>query len=129
MAYSFTEKKRIRKNFGNRPSILGVPPLLAIQTESYATFLQIEESRRLHDVLRGGDEARAAGGSGQLLSEAEERAVIARSLKRAGRTGGTGPRQSVHQEKRPEHPSGENGDQQSRNVRPPQERLDTGGAD
>jgi len=84
MAYSFTEKKRIRKNFGNRPSILGVPPLLAIQTESYATFLQIDESRRLHESLRGGDEARAAGGSGQLLSEAEEKALIGRSLKRAG---------------------------------------------
>jgi len=84
MAYSFTEKKRIRKNFGNRPSILGVPPLLAIQTESYATFLQIEESRRLHESLRGGDELRVAGGAGQLLSESEEKALIARSLKRAG---------------------------------------------
>ena len=31
MSYSFTEKKRIRKNFGKRPSILGTPYLLAIQ--------------------------------------------------------------------------------------------------
>ena len=31
MAYSFTEKKRIRKDFGKRPSILDVPFLLATQ--------------------------------------------------------------------------------------------------
>jgi len=42
MAYSFTEKKRIRKDFGKRPSILDVPYLLAIQLESYRTFLQAE---------------------------------------------------------------------------------------
>lgn len=40
MAYSFTEKKRIRKDFGKRPSILGVPFLLAIQIDSYQAFLQ-----------------------------------------------------------------------------------------
>ncbi len=40
MAYSFTEKKRIRKNFGKRPTILEVPYLLAIQVDSYAKFLQ-----------------------------------------------------------------------------------------
>ncbi|KOR32517.1 DNA-directed RNA polymerase subunit beta, partial [Achromatium sp. WMS3] len=40
MAYSFTEKKRIRKDFGKRPSILNVPFLLAIQIDSYRTFLQ-----------------------------------------------------------------------------------------
>ena len=33
MAYTFTEKKRIRKNFGKRQGILDVPPLLAIQTD------------------------------------------------------------------------------------------------
>ena len=42
MAYSFTEKKRIRKNFGRQASILDVPYLLAIQLESYRTFLQAE---------------------------------------------------------------------------------------
>ncbi len=48
MAYSFTEKKRIRKNFGKRPSILGTPYLLAIQLDSYRRFLQadIAESKR-----------------------------------------------------------------------------------
>ncbi|MBP7710957.1 MAG: DNA-directed RNA polymerase subunit beta [Gammaproteobacteria bacterium] len=40
MGYSFTEKKRIRKNFGKRSSILEVPYLLAIQTDSYRGFLQ-----------------------------------------------------------------------------------------
>ncbi len=42
MAYSFTEKKRIRKDFGKRPSILEVPYLLTIQLESYRSFLQTE---------------------------------------------------------------------------------------
>ena len=40
MAYSFTEKKRIRKDFGKRPSILEVPYLLATQINSYRSFLQ-----------------------------------------------------------------------------------------
>ena len=38
--YSFTEKKRIRKDFSKRPSILGVPYLLEIQVDSYREFLQ-----------------------------------------------------------------------------------------
>jgi DNA-directed RNA polymerase subunit beta len=40
MAYSFTEKKRIRKDFGKRPSILDVPYLLSMQLDSYYGFLQ-----------------------------------------------------------------------------------------
>ena len=40
--YSFTEKKRIRKDFGKRPPVLGVPNLLTIQTDSYRDFLQAE---------------------------------------------------------------------------------------
>ena len=40
MAYSFTEKKRIRKNFGKLPSVLDVPYLLSIQLDSYRGFLQ-----------------------------------------------------------------------------------------
>src|SRR5512136_467032 len=43
MAYSFTEKKRIRKDFGKRPSILDVPYLLAIQLDSYRKFLQADK--------------------------------------------------------------------------------------
>ena len=42
MAYSFTEKKRIRKDFGKRSSILEVPFLLATQIESYREFLQAD---------------------------------------------------------------------------------------
>ena len=40
MAYSFTEKKRIRKNFGKLPGVLDVPYLLSIQLDSYRKFLQ-----------------------------------------------------------------------------------------
>ena len=49
MAYSFTEKKRIRKSFAKRASVLPVPYLLATQIESYASFLQSDtpmEQRR-----------------------------------------------------------------------------------
>ncbi len=44
MAYSFTEKKRIRKSFGKRPTILDVPYLLSIQVDSYNKFLQTSKS-------------------------------------------------------------------------------------
>ena len=44
MAYSFTEKKRIRKNFGKRPTILDVPYLLSIQVDSYKKFLQTDKA-------------------------------------------------------------------------------------
>ena len=40
MAYSFTEKKRIRKSFAKRDNVLPVPFLLATQLDSYAAFLQ-----------------------------------------------------------------------------------------
>src|SRR5690606_41897261 len=40
MAYSFTEKKRIRNDFGKLPNILEVPYLLETQLESYRQFLQ-----------------------------------------------------------------------------------------
>ncbi|HZV93365.1 MAG TPA: DNA-directed RNA polymerase subunit beta, partial [Caldimonas sp.] len=38
--YSYTEKKRIRKSFGKRESVLGVPYLLTMQKDSYVAFLQ-----------------------------------------------------------------------------------------
>ena len=41
MAYSFTEKKRIRKDFGKLPEAMEIPYLLAIQVDSYAKFLQL----------------------------------------------------------------------------------------
>ncbi|WP_428101503.1 DNA-directed RNA polymerase subunit beta [Candidatus Rariloculus sp.] len=58
MAYSFTEKKRIRKDFGKLPSILDVPYLLSIQLDSYRRFLQISvpqeerEETGLHAAFR-----------------------------------------------------------------------------
>ncbi|MDD2723972.1 MAG: DNA-directed RNA polymerase subunit beta [Methylovulum sp.] len=41
MSYSFTEKKRIRNNFGKSTEVLEVPYLLATQINSYASFLQL----------------------------------------------------------------------------------------
>ena len=42
MGLSYTEKKRIRKDFGKREQILEVPDLLTIQLESYRQFLQLD---------------------------------------------------------------------------------------
>ncbi|SEK62046.1 DNA-directed RNA polymerase subunit beta [Pseudoxanthomonas sp. GM95] len=56
--YSFTEKKRIRKDFGKQRSILEVPFLLAIQVDSYREFLQEHvdaakrDDRGLHAALK-----------------------------------------------------------------------------
>ncbi|KAA0445407.1 MAG: DNA-directed RNA polymerase subunit beta [Candidatus Thioglobus sp.] len=56
MAYSFTEKKRIRNNFGSRESILTEPDLLAIQIESFNGFIQAGASEKtdtgLHAVFQ-----------------------------------------------------------------------------
>ncbi len=41
MAYSFTEKKRIRKDFGKLPEFMEMPYLLSIQIDSYNQFLQL----------------------------------------------------------------------------------------
>ena len=42
MAYSYTEKKRIRKNFGKLPSAMDIPYLLSIQVDSYKQFTQVD---------------------------------------------------------------------------------------
>ena len=58
MSYSFTEKKRIRKDFGKRKSILDVPYLLETQIRSYQEFLQLDtpadgrRERGLHGALK-----------------------------------------------------------------------------
>ncbi|NIG99171.1 MAG: DNA-directed RNA polymerase subunit beta [Buchnera aphidicola (Periphyllus acericola)] len=39
MIYSYTEKKRIRKDFGKIPEILNIPYLLSIQIDSFKKFL------------------------------------------------------------------------------------------
>jgi len=57
-SYSYTEKKRIRKDFGKQRSILEVPFLLAIQVDSYREFLQenVDPAKRsdhgLHAALK-----------------------------------------------------------------------------
>jgi len=53
MTYSFTEKKRIRNNFGKGTEVLEVPYLLATQIDSYASFLQsgIEPDKRRNQGL------------------------------------------------------------------------------
>ena len=59
MAYSFTEKKRIRKDFGKRPPILDVPYLLSMQLDSFKSFLQAEvpEGKRNKIGLHGAFES------------------------------------------------------------------------
>src|SRR5680860_484883 len=42
MTYSYTEKKRIRKDFSKLPSVMDVPYLLSIQLDSFRDFLQTE---------------------------------------------------------------------------------------
>lgn len=53
MSYSFTEKKRIRNNFGKGTEVLDVPYLLATQIDSYNKFIPegIKPKKR---VQRGG---------------------------------------------------------------------------
>jgi len=55
MDYTFTEKKRIRKDFGKRPPILDVPFLLSMQIDSYRGFLQEDkkEKQRAETGLHG----------------------------------------------------------------------------
>ena len=42
MAYTFTERKRIRKSFGTRESVLKIPYLLQMQKDAYTAFLQAD---------------------------------------------------------------------------------------
>jgi DNA-directed RNA polymerase subunit beta len=48
MSYSYTEKRRIRKNFGRLPKVMKLPKLIETQLESYSQFLQqhVEVSAR-----------------------------------------------------------------------------------
>jgi len=54
MAYSFTEKKRIRKSFANLTDAMEVPYLLSIQLSSYSKFLQmgLKGADRIDDGLQ-----------------------------------------------------------------------------
>ena len=55
MAYTYTEKKRIRKNFGKLPSAMDIPYLLSIQVDSYRQFLQsgVSAAERMGQGLHG----------------------------------------------------------------------------
>ena len=57
MPYSFTEKKRFRKDFAKLPTVQDVPYLLSIQLDSYREFLQLDapatgrQDRGIHAAL------------------------------------------------------------------------------
>ena len=53
MSYSYTEKRRIRKNFGRLPKVMELPKLIETQLESYSQFLQqhVEASARENQGL------------------------------------------------------------------------------
>ncbi|MGN7611640.1 DNA-directed RNA polymerase subunit beta [Magnetococcales bacterium HHB-1] len=50
MALTFTEKQRLRKNFGRIPPIIEIPNLISVQKESFQRFLEPEEE---NPELRG----------------------------------------------------------------------------
>jgi DNA-directed RNA polymerase subunit beta len=50
MAYSYTERKRIRKSFGNRDSVLEIPYLLQMQKDAYTAFLQADVAPKKRTV-------------------------------------------------------------------------------
>ena len=59
MAYSFTERKRIRKSFGSRESVLEIPYLLQMQRDAYTAFLQagVAPKKRTHEGLQAAFES------------------------------------------------------------------------
>ena len=58
MSYSYTEKRRIRKNFGRLPKVMELPKLVETQLDSYAQFLQqnvevqARENKGLEEVFQ-----------------------------------------------------------------------------
>ena len=59
MAYAFTERKRIRKSFGTRESVLKIPYLLQMQKDAYTVFLQADTppKKRTHEGLQAAFES------------------------------------------------------------------------
>jgi len=59
MAYTYTERKRIRKSFGNRDSVLEIPYLLQMQKDAYTAFLQadVAPKKRSNEGLQAAFEA------------------------------------------------------------------------
>jgi DNA-directed RNA polymerase subunit beta len=72
MAYSYTEKKRIRKNFGRLPKVMELPNLIETQLDSYKAFLQrgVDASKRevqgLEEVFQGLFPITSASGNAAL---------------------------------------------------------------
>ena len=66
MAYSFTEKKRIRKDFGKLSTSMDLPYLLAIQVDSYDKFLRVDPD----------DSAKESGGPEDVGLHAAFRSVF-----------------------------------------------------
>ena len=58
MSYSYTEKRRIRKNFGRLPKVMELPKLIKTQLDSYTQFLQqhvevgARENKGLEEVFQ-----------------------------------------------------------------------------
>jgi len=58
MSYSYTERRRIRKNFGRLPKVMELPKLIKTQLDSYTQFLQqhvevgARENKGLEEVFR-----------------------------------------------------------------------------
>ena len=55
MSYSYSEKKRIRKNFGRLPKVMKLPKLIETQLDSYRHFLQqdVDSKKRKNQVENG----------------------------------------------------------------------------
>ena len=55
MKYTYTAKKRIRKNFGKLSDVLPIPNLIELQVTSYNQFLERDNSKNqksgLHSVF------------------------------------------------------------------------------
>lgn len=68
MVYSYTEKKRIRKNFGKRPQVLEVPYLLSIQLNSFKQFIErdLQGQQGLEAAFRSVFPIRSYSGSAEL---------------------------------------------------------------
>jgi DNA-directed RNA polymerase subunit beta len=68
MVYSYTEKKRIRKDFGKRPQVLDVPYLLSIQLSSFREFIAQDAEKQcgLESAIRSVFPIRSYSGNAEL---------------------------------------------------------------
>ncbi|AEO08406.1 DNA-directed RNA polymerase subunit beta [Buchnera aphidicola str. Ak (Acyrthosiphon kondoi)] len=68
MVYSYTEKKRIRKDFGKRPKVLDIPYLLSIQLDSFKKFIKpdLEGQHGLEAAFRSVFPIRGYNGNSEL---------------------------------------------------------------